>query len=192
MRASRIAEILSAATRLPLLAVPLFFVVGFYAAGWEGVAWAVVCVLLTSGLSLAYLRHLVRTGKVKDPGRILKAERVRPLWVVAGFHAGAWALVSALGGPAELRAVLLSYALSTVAFALITPLAKLSLHAAGAAGVLVCLVRVFGPVGGVFIPLFLAICWSRAALGRHTAAELALGTLVGGIGTWVAFAHMVA
>ena len=38
------------------------------------------------------------------------------------------------GAPAELRAVLLSYALSTVAFALLTPVSNLSLHAAGVSG----------------------------------------------------------
>ncbi len=192
MIASRVAKILSAATRLPLLAVPLFLIVGIYTAGWTGVVWALVCLFLTSGLSLLYLMYLTRTGSVRDPSRIPKNERVRPLWVVAGLHAGAWILVTALGGPMELRAVLLSYTLSTAAFALITPLSKLSLHAAGAAGTLVCLVRVFGPLGAAFVPVFLAICWSRAELGRHTPLELALGTLVGGIGTWVAFHHLVA
>lgn len=38
------------------------------------------------------------------------------------------------GAPAELRAVLFSYALSTVAFALLAPVSNLSLHAAGVSG----------------------------------------------------------
>src|SRR5215207_3453387 len=90
---TRIAEILSAVTRLPLLAVPLFLLVGVTTAGWGGLLWSLLCLLLTSGLSLAYLVHLTRSGEVRDPGKILQGERVRPLWVVAALHTGAWALV---------------------------------------------------------------------------------------------------
>src|SRR5919202_2707873 len=118
---TRTAQLVSDATRLPLLAVPLFFVVGVSAAGWGGLLWALLCLLLTSGLSLAYLAYLTRSGKVRDPGKIVQGERVRPLWVVAALHAGAWAFVTILGAPAELRAILLSYVLATFLFALLTP-----------------------------------------------------------------------
>ncbi len=184
---TRIAKFLSAATRLPLLAVPLFLLVGVVAAGWRGLLWALLCLLLTSGLSLVYLAYLTRSGKVRDPGRILQGERVRPLWVVAALHAGAWALVTLFGAPAPLRAILLSYALATLLFALLTPIAKLSLHAAGVAGAAVCLVYVFGAWGTLAMPAVPLVWWARTALGRHTPLELALGVLVGGGGTWVSF-----
>jgi hypothetical protein len=54
----RLAELVSAATRLPLIAVPLFLAVGVEAAGMQGVLWAVLCIFLTSGLSLFYLLYL--------------------------------------------------------------------------------------------------------------------------------------
>src|SRR5215203_5576907 len=147
MNRVRAAYLVSGATRLPLLAVPLFLLVGVAVAGWRGLIWALLCLLLTSGLSLAYLGYLSRSGKVRDPRKIPQEERVRPLQVVAGLHAGAWVLVTLLGVPPPLRAVLLSYALSTAAFALLTPLLKLSLHAAGVAGASVCLIYVFGSSG---------------------------------------------
>jgi hypothetical protein len=184
---TRIAEILSFATRLPLLAVPLFLLVSVAAAGWRGILWATLCLMLTSGLSLLYLLYLTRSGKIRDPGRIPQGERVRPLWVVAGLHTGAWLLVTLLGAPAELRAVLLSYALATLAFALITPYANLSLHAAGAAGAVVVLIFVFGLPGALFAPILPAVWWARTTVGRHTLLELALGALVGGGGTWLSF-----
>ncbi|MDQ3965931.1 MAG: hypothetical protein M3246_05700, partial [Actinomycetota bacterium] len=102
MDPARTARLVSDATRLPLLAVPLFLLVGAATAGWEGVLWALLCLCLTSGLSLAYLAYLTRSGKVRDPGKIPQEERVRPLWVVAGLHVGAWALVTLLGAPAPL------------------------------------------------------------------------------------------
>ncbi len=143
--------------------------------------------MLTSGLSLLYLLYLTRSGKIRDPGRIPQGERVRPLWVVAGLHTGAWLLVTLLGAPAELRAVMLSYALATLAFALITPYANLSLHAAGAAGAVVVLIFVFGLPGALFAPILPAVWWARTTVGRHTLLELALGALVGGGGTWLSF-----
>jgi hypothetical protein len=120
----RLAELVSAATRLPLLAVPLFFAVGIEAAGGRGLLWAVLCVFLTSGLSLLYLVYLTRLGKVSDPRAIPRAERVGPLRVVAALHVAAFVIVSLLGGPAELRAVCLAYVFGAwgfLAFFLLPP-----------------------------------------------------------------------
>ena len=191
MDLARIARLASAATRLPLMAVPLFLLVGAASAGWGGLLWALLCLLLTSGLSLAYLAYLTRSGRVRDPRKIPQEERVRPLRVVAGLHAAAFVLVALLGAPEELRAVLLSYALATAAFALLAPLVNLSLHAAGVAGALVCLILVLGAWGALFAPVLPLVWWARTALGRHTNLELALGTLVGGVLTWVSFAVIV-
>jgi hypothetical protein len=179
--------VISAATRLPLIAVPLFLLVGFAVDGVPGLVWGALCIFLTSGLSLLYLLYLISSGKVADPGRIQQGERTGPLRVVAGLHAGAWALVTLLDGPVELRAVLLSYALATAAFALLTPFSKISLHAAGIAGAGVCLAWLFGPWA---VPAFLilpAVWWARLTLTRHTPTELLFGTLVGGCLTAIAF-----
>jgi hypothetical protein len=181
------AALISAATRLPLLAVPLFLAVGAQAAGARGLLWGLLCVFLTSGLSLAYLAYLARSGKVRDPRSIPQSERVRPLRVVAALHAGAFAAVTLLGAPAPLRAALLSYALATLLFALLTPLANLSLHTAGVSGAAVCLLYVFGWWGLPALLLVPLVWWARTVLGRHTPAELALGVLVGGGATAVAF-----
>ena len=181
------AELVSGATRLPLLAVPLFLAVGVAAAGMVGLLWAVLCIFLTSGLSLLYLVYLTRSGKVSDPRAIPRAERVGPLRVVAALHVAAFAIISLLGGPAELRAALLSYALATLGFAALTPVSNLSLHAAGVSGTAVCLAYVFGAWGFLGFLLLPPVLWARLALGRHTPFELALGVLVGGAGTWVSF-----
>ena len=186
-RTTRIAELVSAATRLPLLAVPLFPIVGVASAGAAGLLWAALCLFSTSGISLVYLAYLVRSGRVVDPRKISQGERAGPLRVVAGLHFGGWILVTLLGAPLELRAVLLSYALATLAFAVLTPFLKVSLHAAGAAGTLVCLTAVFGPWGLLSAPILPLVWWARTRLRRHTQPELALGALVGGGGTWLSF-----
>ena len=181
------AALISAATRLPLLAVPLFLAVGAQAAGARGLLWGLLCVFLTSGLSLVYLAYLARSGKVRDPRSIPQSERMRPLQVVAALHAGAFVAVTLLSAPAPLRAALLSYALATLLFALLTPLTNLSLHAAGVSGAAVCLIYVFGAWGLPALLLVPLVWWARTILGRHTSVELALGVLVGGGATALAF-----
>lgn len=167
--------------------MPLFLAVGLESAGAGGLIWALLCVFLTSGLSLLYLFYLARSGKVRDPRSIPRAERVGPLRVVAALHAGAFALVYGLGGPPALSAALLSYAVATVLFALLTPVINPSLHAAGVAGAAVCLTSVFGPWGVPAFGLLPAVFWARLRLGKHTVSELVLGAVVGGGGTWLAF-----
>lgn len=183
----RTAELVSEATRLPFIVVPLFLLLGYSAAGGSGLLWGALCIFLTSGLSLLYLLHLTRSGKVRDPRRIGREERVRPLWIVAGLHASAWLVLTLLGAPAVLRAVLLSYVLATLAFALLTPVVKISLHAAGVSGATVCLLFVFGWWGALAAPLLPVVWWARSALGRHTPPELALGSAVGGGSALLAF-----
>lgn len=187
MTTTRIAELVSGATRLPLVAVPLFLVVGAASAGVPGLLWAVLYISLTSGLSLLYLLSLTRAGKVRDPRRIPQRERVGPLRVVAALHAGAFLIATLLDAPLTLRAVLLSYALATLLFALLAPRINLSLHAAGASGTAVCLVFVFGVWGSPAVLLMPLVWWARSVLRRHTPGELALGVLVGGGGTFVSF-----
>jgi hypothetical protein len=185
--ARKLAELISAVTRLPLLAAPLFLAVGVEASGTRGLLWGLLCLFLTSGLSLFYLFYLARSGKVRDPRSISRDERVRPLRIVAALHVVAFLIVILLGAPAELQAALLAYAFATLAFALFTPFVNLSLHAAGVSGAAVCLVYVFGVWGLPAILLVPLVWWARALLGRHAPQELALGVLVGGGATWVAF-----
>lgn len=183
----KVAALVSGATRLPLLAVPLFVTVGVVGAGVAGLLWALLCLSLTSGLSLLYLFYLTRSGKVQDPYRIPRNERIGPLRAVAGLHAVAFVVVFLLGAPANLQAVLLSYALATALFALLALYVNLSLHTAGVSGASMCLFYVFGVWGVAALMLVPLVWWSRAVLKRHTAPELALGMLVGGGGTWLAF-----
>jgi hypothetical protein len=189
--AIRIAEAISAVTRLPVLAVPLFLAVGVAAAGREGALWALLCLFLTSGVTLAYLYYLVRRGVVRNPRTISRAERISPLRVVAGIHAGAFAIVVLLEAPEELQAVLLSYAIATLLLVLLTPFTNPSLHAAGISGAAVCVSYVFGAWGVPVALLLPPVWWARTRLDRHTPLELGLGAIIGTAGTWVAFELLV-
>lgn len=183
----KIAEVVSAVTRLPFLAVPLFLLIGGAAGGRSGILWALLGLFLTSGLSLGYLFYLMRSGRVLDPRRISRAERLRPLQVVAGLHVGAFLLVTLLGAPAELRAVLLSYALATILLVLLVPFVNPSLHTAGVSGAAIAISYVFGAWGVPAALLVPVVWWARATLARHTPLELALGVIIGTAGTLISF-----
>lgn len=184
---NRTAELLSALTRLPFVAVVLFVAVGAAVGGWGGLLWALLCVFLTSGLSLVYLYRLVRSGRVRDPRRIPRAERVAPLRVVAGLYVLAFFVLTFLGGPLELRAMLLSFASATILLALFTPFVNPSLHIAGISGTAICVSYIFGAWGVPVALAILPVWWARSVLERHTPLELTLGMMIGTGATYAAF-----
>lgn len=64
---------------------------------------------------------------------------------------------------------------------LLTQLWKISIHAGVAAGTVVVLCLVFGPVGNAAWPLVAAIGWSRVELEDHTLAQVIGGSVIGAI-----------
>lgn len=174
-------------TRLPLVATVLFPIVGVAVGGWGGFLWAMLCVFLTSGLSLLYLYRLVRSGRIGDAGRISRSERVGPLRVVAILYVLSLLVLTVLGGPLELRAMLLSFAAATILFVALTPFTNPSLHTAGVSGTAICVSYVFGAWGVPVALAILPVWWARSILDRHTPLELALGMLIGTGATYLAF-----
>lgn len=188
--AFRSASLVSVFTRQPVLALPVFLVVG-YAAGASdstpGLVWATSCLVATTALPLIYLLYLRRSGTVRDDSNIRQTERTGPLWIVSAFWLIVFILLVLLGLPNELRATFLAYLLVTPAFALLTRYTNPSLHAAGAAWAVITFANIFGLWGLLAIFLLPLTWWSRLALRRHTPKELLLGTVVGGVLSQVAF-----
>ncbi len=70
-----------------------------------------------------------------------------------------------------------------VALAAITLRWKVSVHSAITAGAVAVLAAVYGPWAGLLAPLVVLVGWSRVRLRCHTAAQVAVGALVGaGVG----------
>ncbi len=191
LTSNRLAEFLSAMTRLPLVATVLFPVVGAAVGGWGGLSWGLLCVFLTSGLSLVYLYRLVRSGRIRDAGAISRSERVGPLRMVAILYVLSFLVLTLLGGPVELRAMLLSFSGATILFVVLTPFTNPSLHTAGISGTAICVSYIFGAWGVPVALAILPVWWARSFLDRHTPLELALGMLIGTGATYLAFEMFV-
>ena len=188
--ASNVATLVSAFTRQPILAVPVFLATG-YAAGASdpapGLAWATVCLTATTVLPLTYLLYLTRSDSVGDDSNIRRTERTGPLWVVTAFWFVVFILLVLLGLPDALRATFLAYLLVPPAFALLTRYTNPSLHTAGAAWAVVVSANLFGPWGLLVAVLLPITWWSRLVLRRHTPGELLIGTVVSAVFSQLAF-----
>lgn len=185
----RIVWIVSTVTRLPVISVPLFVALGVAGADSvvSGVLWAVLCLLLTAGLSTAYLEYLRRNVRLGDPARLSQGGALRPVRVIAAQYLLAWAILTLLGVPFGLGSMMLVYGMLVTLLAILLPEEEISLHTAAVCGAAVALAHAFGPWGLLAALLLLPTWWSRTATGRHTPPELASGTLAGTLAGLVVF-----
>lgn len=176
--------IFSNVTRLPLVSVPLFVALGVSGAGSvvSGLLWAALCLALTAGFSTLYLEYLRRNVRLGDPVRLSQGGGIRPLRVIAGQYLAAWTLVSLLGVPFGLGALVLLFALLVTLLAILAPEEEISLHAGAVCGAAIALTHAFGPWGLLALSMLLPAWWARTVTGRHTTNELAFGALAGALG----------
>ncbi|MGK5682994.1 phosphoesterase PA-phosphatase [Actinoplanes sp. URMC 104] len=155
----------------------LLLVVGLHAGSW----WGAPAALFTAGLPMAYVLRGVRRGELTDHHIPEREHRRGPLiFGMVCVAIGTTALL-VLGAPRELLALLAAGIAGLVVFALVTAYWKMSIHAGVAAGTVVVLIVVYGPVALAGVPLVPLICWSRVALRAHTVAQVVAGTLAGAL-----------
>lgn len=146
---------------------------------WHSLAWGLGAAVVVCGIPLTTVELLVRRGVLTDHHVSLRQQR-RPvmagtLLVVLGYLAAALAW----DGPREITALLVVTVLAVLLLALVSPWWKISAHAMMMGGTLTMLVTTWGPVGLVFVPVALLVCWSRAVLTAHTWAQVGSGFLYG-------------
>ncbi len=120
-----------------------------------------------------------------------REDRFYPLLMGASSYAIGAAILFVIGAPRIVTALMVAYAVNTVAIMLISFRWKISIHATGVVGPTMALVYAFGSVGIILILTLPAIMWSRYVLKRHTPAQLVCGALMGFALTSVIFALML-
>jgi membrane-associated phospholipid phosphatase len=181
--AMRAASVVIART-LSILGHPFVVIPGAVAtlALHERASSAAVIVLMTcgiAGLVLAYSFWQVRRGRWQHIDASARAERRSlNLFLATVLFLGAAAAFYQMRGPGLALGLLLS-GLLIMASMLLSPWAKLSLHAAFAAFAVLLL----WPLPLWYLALASAvaagICWSRVMLGRHTVVEVLGGSFLG-------------
>ncbi|WP_433608604.1 phosphoesterase PA-phosphatase [Dactylosporangium sp. CA-139114] len=179
----RVARILTEAFAPAVLVSVLLVLLGAHSEPGlaRGLALGAVAALFESVLPFLYILRGVRSGRITDHHVGDRRQRLVPLLVGMGsVLAGIVALVLA-GAHRELLAAVGAGGVGLVVAALVNHWWKMSIHAAVAAGSVVILCMVYGWIMLVTAPLVGAVGWSRVALKDHTAAQVAVGTVVGAL-----------
>ena len=95
-----------------------------------------------------------------------------------------------LQGPIEIVALLVATFLAGLVIAVVSPWWKISGHGMMMGGTIVALTTSWGVVGLLFVPVGLAVCWSRIRLQDHTGPQVISGFIyglafLGGIYAWI-------
>ncbi len=145
----------------------------------EAVKWGILAALFASILPFLYIVRGVRRRQFTDHHVGVRAQRPLPLAIgIMSVIVGLLLLVL-LGAPRELVALVGAMVAGLTTSTLVTLFWKLSIHAAVTAGAVVILVLVYGPALVVLVPLVALVGWARVELGDHTAAQAAVGVLLG-------------
>lgn len=192
--ADRLARWVSILFDSSVLSLPIFLAFGWKEAGSRGLIWAVISLLVMTGIPLAYLVIGKRKGWVGDLEMTRRDERPRFILVSLGSDVLALLLLLVFGAPHLLVLMALTYLCLGLAMFTISNSWKISLHMAGVGGFSTALVFVFGaPAWIAFLSLPL-VAWARLHRRKHTPVQLVAGALAGmlittlvfgGLGKWL-------
>jgi hypothetical protein len=169
------------------LSLPIFLALGWVSSGITGLVWAIMMLLIVTGIPLAYLLLGRKRGWVSDLE--LSNRQERPRFILVSLSSDVLALVILwLGnGPHLLRLIVLTYFCLAIVMFTISNFWKISMHMAGVGGFSTALVFVFGaPAMWAFISLPL-VAWARLHRRKHTPTQLLAGMLAGALVTVLVF-----
>ncbi|MHC6591866.1 phosphatase PAP2 family protein [Arthrobacter sp. C152] len=150
--------------------------------GYGALAALFVCVL-----PLLLLLVLVRQGKVTDHHVSDRKQRAPVLLMALGCIVVGLLLLSAVGAPQSVIAMVLAVVGGVAVLAAVSPFWKMSGHAAAISCSAVVAVLMLGAAWAPLLLLIPAVGWSRVVLRAHSVAQVVAGSLFGGVvmaGIW--------
>jgi membrane-associated phospholipid phosphatase len=158
--------------------------------GLAGVGWALFATCFAGVLPMLFIRLGMRSGRFGDRYVGDRAKRTQVIPVVMASVLVGLALMAALGAPRELTAMIVAMLATLVPILVITSLAKwkVSIHTAVSGGAVAMLAVALGfwwLLGGAVVVL---VACARVAVRDHTAAQTAVGALVGAVTAGLVFA----
>ncbi len=190
MTKARLARWISVLFDSATLSVVVFPLVGWRVAGATGLAWAVVALILLSGLPGLYIWAGLRYGWVHDWELSRRSDRPRFILVSLASDVLALLVLGLGGAPRLIWLLALIYACLGIVMFTISNFWKISLHMVGVGGFATLLTYVFGPPAlWTFLALPL-VGWARWYRRKHTVPQLIAGAVGGvvitGLVLWVA------
>ncbi len=184
-RSAYAARFISSFTVPPLIAAPIFTLLGLYDQAHSGGStldlWVSLFFSITfsSTLPSIFIIFLYRHKKVTDLDISVRQQRSIPYAVGIGCSLIGAGFIYWLLGPGVVVAFMLVNAVNGVIVTVINLYWKISAHAIGIGGPLAVLTLLFG---WIILPLFLVlplVGWARVHIRAHTLAQVIAGSIVG-------------
>ncbi len=162
-----------------VLSIPIFLAIGWLDSQIVGVAWAVMILIIVTGIPLAYILIGRRKGWVSDFEISQRDQRPRFILVSLSSDLLSLLILSVFHGPHLLRVIVLAYLFLGMTMMTVSSFWKVSLHMAGVSGFSTALVILFGaPAMAAFLSLPL-VAWARYQRKKHSLLQLAAGAIAG-------------
>jgi hypothetical protein len=185
--ADRFARWISILFDSSILSVPIFLVFGWHAAQIAGLFWAILTLVIVTGIPLIYLLQGRKQGWVSDMELSRREERPRFILVSLTSDVLALLVLHFLSGPQLLIVMVLAYFCLALVMFTISNFWKISMHMAGVGGFSTALFFVFGAptlLALISLPL---VAWARWHRRKHTTPQLIAGALAGALITVLVF-----
>lgn len=173
-----------------ILSLPIFLAFGYASSLTSGLLWAILTLLIVTGIPLAYLLIGIQRGWVSDMELSRREDRPRFILVSLGSDVLALLILHFFGGPHLLTVIVLTYFCLAILMFSISSFWKISMHMAGVGGFSTALVFVFGASAlWMFLSLPL-VAWARLHRRKHNVPQLIAGALAGALVTILVFGYL--
>lgn len=153
--------------------------IGWHTAGLSGIGWGLLGCLFAAVIPLAFIKYGIRRGRWADRHVGQRRQRIVVMVFIIGSVATGILLMSLLGSPRTMIALIAAMLVTLAALLAVTPVWKISVHAAVSSGSVAMLALTYGPWLLLAYPLVAVVGWSRVELKDHTLAQVLAGTAVG-------------
>jgi len=185
MYRKRVAQLVSAAMNAPLVALITFVPLILSQVRPSAPLLIAITTLFGSVLPLVSVIYMVKRGIIPDIYASDRRSRLKPfMGAIASYLTGVVALL-AVEAPRSVTALMTCYFVNAFVLLVITLVWKISIHMSGVAGPATALVFQLGAKMIPFFFLALPVAWARIELKAHDLKQVAAGTLLTSVLTWL-------
>ena len=181
----QIARFISIAFFPAIIVLPLVLFVAFATHAANSLISAFITFFFLSVGPTLYIFIGVLFGKFTDIDVSVRSQRTGPFLFGLGSCLLGFIILNLMHAPHALQSVLLLTLVCGIIFMLITFWWKISIHASALASAITMLSMIYGRVVWPAFLLVALVSWSRVALKRHTMQQVAAGSLMGIVLTWL-------
>lgn len=181
----RVARLISIVLSPITTSLPFIALVALYSHEPNALLSAALTLFFLSFGPALYILLGVRSGKFTDVDVSVRSQRTGPfLFIILSSLLGFFVL-NRIHGSKNLESILLITVISGIILMIITFWWKISMHASSLSGVITMLSILYGKIVLPAFLLVLLVSWSRVVLRRHTVAQVAAGSLMSIVLSWI-------